>query len=140
MPLTLFRPSHFFTQSCPASCDQPLLGVCVCACMRLEGCISVFVKVLARVRGEPSAGHSPPAAPSHSDTVTKGDPQIVLYTSPPPARSDTKTWPGCSQPRSPTGTHMFFSDDTNYQKSAQILIMLMEMKGKCVVLLILVFL
>lgn len=78
----------------------------------------MFVEVLARVRGEPSAGHSPPAAPSHSDTVTKGDPQIVLYTSPPPpARSDTKTWPGCSQPRSPTGTHMFFSDDTNYQKS-----------------------
>lgn len=44
----------------------------------------MFVEVLARVRGEPSAGHSPPAAPSHSDTVTKGDPQIVLYTSPPP--------------------------------------------------------
>lgn len=55
----------------------------------------MFVEVLARVRGEPSAGHSPPAAPSHSDTVTKGDPRIVLYT--PPARSDTKTWPGCSQ-------------------------------------------
>lgn len=40
----------------------------------------MFVEVLARVRGEPSAGHGPPAAPSHSDTVTKGDPQIVLST------------------------------------------------------------
>lgn len=43
----------------------------------------MFVEVLARVRGEPSAGHSPPAAPSHSDTVTKGDPQIVLLYFPP---------------------------------------------------------
>lgn len=49
----------------------------------------MFVEVLARVRGEPSLGHGPPAAPSHSDTVTKGDPPIVLYT--PSARSDTKT-------------------------------------------------
>lgn len=73
----------------------------------------MFVEVLARVRGEPSVGHGPPAAPSHSDTVTKGDPPIVLYT--PSARSDTKTWPGCSQPRAPTGTHMFCSDGTNYQ-------------------------
>lgn len=49
----------------------------------------MFVEVLVRVRGEPSVGHGPPAAPSHSDTVTKGDPLIVLYT--PSARSDTKT-------------------------------------------------
>ncbi|KAF3847862.1 hypothetical protein F7725_020890 [Dissostichus mawsoni] len=46
----------------------------------ITGCIEVFVEVLARVRGEPSVGHGPPAAPSHSDTVTKGDPPIVLYT------------------------------------------------------------
>lgn len=52
----------------------------MCACMRLRGGVDVFVEVLARVRGEPSAGHGPPAAPSHSDTVTKGDPQIVLST------------------------------------------------------------
>ncbi|KAK1899645.1 Caseinolytic peptidase B protein like, partial [Dissostichus eleginoides] len=75
--LLLVKPSHSLTQSCPASCDQPQFGF---VCMCLAGCIEVFVEVLARVRGEPSVGHSPPAAPSHSDTVTKGDPPIVLYT------------------------------------------------------------
>ncbi len=51
--------------------------------------MDVFVEVLARVRGEPSVGHGPPAAPSHSDTVTKEDPpDSPLY---PSARSDTKT-------------------------------------------------
>lgn len=54
----------------------------------------MFVEVLARVRGEPSAGHSPPAAPSHSDTVTKGDPRIVLYTPPPPPQQGQTQRPG----------------------------------------------
>lgn len=35
----------------------------------------MFVEVLARVRAEPSVGHGPPAAPGHSDTVTKGTPR-----------------------------------------------------------------
>lgn len=70
MPLTLFRPSHSFSQSCPASCDQPQFEF-VRFCTRLTGSIDVFVEVLARVKGKPSVGHTPPL---HSDTVTKGDP------------------------------------------------------------------
>lgn len=116
MPLTLFRPSQCFTQSCPASCDQPQFEF-VCACMCLGGCMDVFVKVLARVRGEPSVGHGLPAAPSHSDTVTKEDPpDSPLY---PSARSDTKTWPGCFQPCSPTEKHMFCRDDPNHQSQVR---------------------
>lgn len=95
----------------------------------------MFVEVLARVRGEPSAGHSPPAAPSHSDTVTKGDPQIVLYTSPPPQQGQTQR-PGravlsLALPQEPTCS-LVTTQTTKNQ--------LLEMKGKCVILLLLVFL
>lgn len=80
MPLTLFRPSHSFSQSCPASCDQPQFEF-VRFCTRLTGSIDVFVEVLARVKGKPSVGHTPPL---HSDTVTIGIPPPPTPPPPPP--------------------------------------------------------
>lgn len=81
MPLTLFRPSHSFSQSCPASCDQPQFEF-VRFCTRLTGSTDVFVEVLARVKGKPSVGHTPPLHPLHSDTVTKGDAPPSTTTNP----------------------------------------------------------
>lgn len=71
--------------------------------MCLRRCPEVFVEVLARVRWESSAGHSP-LCPNHIDTVTKEDPQIGLYTS--PSKVKHKDQPGYSQPHSPTSSRV----------------------------------
>lgn len=62
-------------QPCSSFCDQT-----VCACMCLTRCPEVFVEVLARVRWEPSVGHSPHCPQPHWYSNKRGPPDRPLYS------------------------------------------------------------